>query len=248
MKASNILIAAATFFIPTACMSGNEAESKGNETSVKVKTGEFSKIKIAGSSSVQFVQGETTSVTMYGKEKDLEKMEIRNEGDQLYIGTKKQNGLNIFSNQNRIGNVTIHVTSPNLQQVSISGSGDFTADGNIDTDYLNISIAGSGDININDIICNSASAKISGSGRIKLGKLTTGECDFAVTGSGDINVEKAKAKQTTSKITGSGDIHISNADIEKADNYVTGSGSIKIKGDVKQHHEKKTGSGQIQIN
>lgn len=219
-------IIAATLML-AACVSENIGSDRGKETTANVKTSDFRNISITGSSTVYFVQGNKTSVKMHGKEQDIKEMDIQNINGTLKIKTKRNNGWNLFS-RNNTGDVEIYITSPNLRNVEIIGSGDFIADGKIDTDIMKISISGSGDTKIKDIICNSISVKIAGSG--------------------DVDIKKISTTEATLTISGSGDICMNNVNIGYVESKIAGSGSIRIKGKVKSHKEKISGSGDVSIN
>jgi len=230
-----VFSAVAASVMLTACVSdnigknnGNDAFGKGSgkEVTVNVKAADFQNVSIAGSFSVYFVQGNTTSVKLRGREKDINLTEVKSKGGTLYIGAKKSNELKWFS-QNKVGDVDIYVTSPNLRNIEIKGSGDFIANGKIDTDEMKINIAGSGDTKIKDLICNNISVKIAGSGDVEIDKITTAEASLSIAGSGDIEMD--------------------NASIGHAESNIAGSGSIKLKGNVKSHHEKIAGSGSVEV-
>lgn len=220
----------------TACMSENIGKdnsnysfgkSSGKNVTVNVKAADFQNVCIAGSYSVYFVQGETTSVKLRGREKDISLTDVRSNGGTLHIGAKKNNDWKLFS-QNNAGDVDVYVTSPNLRDIEIKGSGDLIADGKIDTDEMKIRIAGSGNTKIKELICNNISVKIAGSGDVEINKITTAEASLSIAGSGDIEMD--------------------NANIGHVESSIAGSGTIELKGNIKSHHEKIAGSGSVEVN
>lgn len=229
MKIATIILVLAASMMSTACVSEKMEKDRGPEKTVNVNTADFNQISIAGSFSVHFTQDNTTSIKMHGKEKDLEKTEIKTDGDKLYIGKKSKKNMNIFLFGNTyFGDVDIYITSPNLRSVEIAGSGDFTSKEKIDTDNMKISVAGSGDVEMKDLICNSISADIAGSGSIEIKKISTANAKLSIAGSGDIKMD--------------------NANIGNAESDIAGSGSIMLKGNIKSHHEDIAGSGSVKVN
>lgn len=229
MKIATIILAVAASMMSTACASEKVEKDRGPEKTISVNTADFNRISIAGSFSVHFTQGDTTSVKMRGREKDLDAIEIKTNGDELSIATKSQNNFKVFSfGRSSVGDVDIYITSPNLRGIAIAGSGDFTSNGKIDTDNMKISISGSGDVGMQDIICDAIYAEIAGSGDIGIKKISTAKAKLAIAGSGDIEMD--------------------NANIDNAESSIAGSGSIRLKGNIKSHHEDIAGSGSVKIN
>lgn len=227
MKMTKIIVAVMTSVMLMGCVSENIEKSRGNKTTENVNTSEFHNISITGSFSVHFIQSNITSVKMHGRENDIKEIEIRNNGNTLHIGTKSHKGLQLFS-YNKVGNVDIYITSPNLRNIKITGSGDFVTEGNIDTDKMEINISGSGDAKIKGLICNSISVKIAGSGNLDIDKMSAAGAALSIAGSGSINMD--------------------NVNIGHVESNIAGSGSIKLKGNVKSHKKKIAGSGSVEIN
>jgi len=248
MKTSIIISFIAAAMSLTACTSESNIQAGGKVKTEKVNVGEFSEITVSGSQNVHFIQSDTTSVIMRGPEEEIEEMDITCKNGALHIGKKRHGNISSLFKLNGSSNVDVFVSSPNMRGVTVTGSGEFEVKGSIDTDVMNIKVAGSGDVDIKDIICNRASVKVSGSGEVEIGRLTTADCTISVTGSGNIDIDNAKIRRVESSVTGSGDINLGNAVIGHAESQLTGSGDIRIKGSVKSHHEKTTGSGDIKIN
>lgn len=144
-------------------------------------------------------------------------------------------------------------------QIKTSGSGDFVGDldvkkleytvsGSGDGDFsgingeLKISIAGSGDVNANNLRLTDCSVKVNGSGDISL-KGSAENIVIGVSGSGDIDAYGLKAVNVTAKIAGSGEINITA--IESIVASIAGSGDIYYKGNPSTVKVSSTGSGDI---
>ncbi len=221
MKTRLILLTIIALFV-----SSYGSEAQGKEITRNFKVGDFTDIHISGGFDVYFVQGNTTSIKVTGKEDDVMNVKITKKGKNLsFVHGNKSNGTSFFSKSS--GNISVFITSPNLRAISIIGSGAFYAKEKIDTDIMKITISGSGYVSLKDIICDKASMEITGSGSINASKIIT-----------------AKASST---ISGSGTITLNNATIISAQNEIYGSGTIKIRGKVKNHNGNVYGSGSISI-
>lgn len=114
----------------------------------------------------------------------------------------------------------LEVSSPGLNSVLASGSGNFEAD-YLDGDEVSLRLSGSGQIAVDHISCSDLSALLSGSGRINL---KDAECSFAdmfISGSGNI-IAEGTCTDNKVKISGSGNLH--------ADNFGTKTASVTISG------------------
>lgn len=192
-----------------------------------VNVADFTDVAVSGCFDVHFMQGDKTSVQVKGKEKDVENTEITSNDGTLRIRMKSgQKNFFSFSSLTS-GGIDVYITSPNLRGVKVAGSGDFTAKGRTDTDKMDIRISGSGDVELQDLICDDTSIKISGSGGVKINRINTANATMGISGSGSVFMENVKIGHAESKISGSG--------------------SIVLKGDVKSHKEKVSGSGSIKI-
>lgn len=94
------------------------------------------------------------------------------------------------------------LTGPAVKLV-ISGSGEISAEGQVDAVYLTIS--GSGDAELADLVTKSATVEIAGSGQATLAP--TEQADIAISGSGDVDLTTRPGRVNQS-ITGSGRVDI----------------------------------------
>ena len=144
--------------------------------------------------------------------------------------------------------VDIYITSPDLTQLEIKGSGDFKAARRVDTDQLTVSINGSGDIDFKDIICDKLVASINGSGDIEFGFVECVNAEASLRGSGDIDFKRLKADKMQFSVKGSGDIGANLNDAGNVNCEVFGSGTIKLAGVAKNLNKNIRGSGNVETN
>ena len=83
--------------------------------------------------------------------------------------------------------------------VSVNGSGDIEADGRAQT--AEVTVSGSGDVDLSPMTLEQARAAVSGSGEARLGP--TQSAELTVSGSGDIVLTREPAR-TTTDVSGSG--------------------------------------------
>ena len=181
----------------------------------------FSSISIAGNVKVYYRQGTRNSVKFEGPESALKYYGVEQKDNTLRIAPR-DNSLNFFKDD---PDVKIIVSSTDLVEVAMAGSGEFHSDKRLDTDRLRLKVAGSGDIDMADVICDDLTCDIAGSGDIKVRQVVTGEAQASIAGSGDIRLNLVQCGSIKVKIAGSGDVKLKG----KADHFdmkVAGSGKV----------------------
>ena len=150
----------------------------------------------------------------------------------------------------RTPSVRLYVTIPSLKSVAVIGSGEVNIfETATFTDYpqLSLSIEGSGDISVQDLLCNNLDVSIDGSGDVDFRKLQCLDFTAWIDGSGDINFRRADADNADFRIEGSGDI---DGNITAKGNITTlseGSGDIDLDVDCDTVSINSQGSGDIEI-
>jgi Putative auto-transporter adhesin, head GIN domain len=195
---------------------------------------DFHAIDFSGSGDVQISQGDQFMVEVATHENllPLLKTEVKN-------GT-----LSIYFDEN-IGSydqLTIKITAPNIDDFDIAGSGNVVAMTPIRTDNMDISVAGSGDIHIDQLTTSNLDANVAGSGNVKLGGTAT-DADFDVAGSGQIDAANLVIKVCKTSVAGSGQVDCNVTEKLKAS--VAGSGDINYTGTATVEQD-VTGSGSIE--
>ena len=184
----------------------------------------FERIELLGSLDVKYQQADSFSVRVDAPVEVLKKVETRVDGNKLVV-KMKGDGKWINFGVADSKNVTVYVTSPDFLGIMLKGSGDFESQGLLDTDNLEISLQGSGDIAFDDVICD--------------------QVDVSLVGSGDVDVKNVKALRSFINLVGSGDVKMNfdNSGIVEA--TMTGSGDITLNGKVKKYKSNVRGSGDI---
>ncbi len=141
----------------------------------------------------------------------------------------------------RAGTIEINITTPSIESITITGSGNIKSLNNLNVNQMSISIAGSGNaelmLNAREIITN-----ISGSGNIKLSGSATNHKAHVV-GSGDIKASDFITVVTNITIAGSGDASVHATELLEAS--IIGSGDIEYKDTGARIVTEITGSGDI---
>jgi hypothetical protein len=181
----------------------------------------FTKISLSISGDLHLKQGSKYEVVLKGDQESLDKIETDVSGKTLRIKTKQMHWGNI-------GKIDIYITTPDIEGISVSGSGDVMAETSIKSGNINLTISGSGTISIDNLSADNLDATITGSGNMKLAGDLNGSSDVTITGSGDFKGAQLKGKSSVVHITGSGSAKVYAS--EKLDTHITGSGDVYYAG------------------
>ncbi len=203
----------------------------------------FERIRLQGSPDIKYTQGKTCSVRVKAPKNIIKKVETRVEGNCLVVSLKDNRVFSFSTIKN--DEITVYVTSPDLIGVEVQGSGDFECKTLLDTDNMEISLRGSGDVNFSDIICDRIKTSLVGSGDIDIKKVTAQQSSVELVGSGDVAVKQYNVKQTQLELKGSGDIKVVCDHCDVVNCRLVGSGDITLSGTVKKLNKTTRGSGDI---
>ena len=229
----------------SSCVTDWNHNGNNTETTTKiVKTDSFDRIELMTSVNVVYRQGDSLTVTLTGPEKLLDKIVVKVVNGQLRIADKASWHFG-FNSGLSFDDVSVAISSSDLIDVSLVGSGDLTTKGLIDTDLLNVSLRGSGDMAFDTIVCDKIKAELIGSGDLKLGKIQTQAANISLVGSGDLSGSLSQTRQTLLNLLGSGDIDIHFANCQEAKCKLLGSGDMNLSGRLDHIDRQKDGSGDI---
>lgn len=183
----------------------------------------FTRIAFRTSGKLYLRQGSPQKVEFVGDREDIEELDPRVESDRLIIGKDGWNNWSWgLSNNDR--RVDVYVTVPDIEGISVSGSGDLVGENKITSRSLDLNVSGSGTMMIEADASGGIDADVSGSGRIEL---------------------KGKCRDVQSKVSGSGRVKLDLAIVERADFGVSGSGKIQASGSAREVKVGVSGSGEI---
>ena len=163
-------------------------------------------------------------------------LNFRIENNQLILEATKDSII-------KPSKLTIYTCSHNLNQVTVTGSGNIRLKGEVNAIDFKVDIIGSGNFLSDSLLCNNITARITGSGKIQL----TGASNqslYTITGSGNIYAFNYLIQNLKCNIVGSGDIEASVSNQLEAS--ITGSGNLSYKGDPQSINKKIVGSGKVQ--
>ena len=177
---------------------------------------EFYGLNLSCSADVKITYGETPRLDIIADDTILPIVSTEVTDGVLNISTNES-----YSTQN---NIIVKIQVPMIQELSIQGSGDIDMD-SVTKDTLSLSISGSGNIDATGSVVN-LMANVSGSGDLQLKKLKATHCNLMINGSGDAIV--SVSERLDAAINGSGDIYYYGKP-KKVSSKVNGSGEVHSK-------------------
>ncbi|MFN0009742.1 MAG: head GIN domain-containing protein [Planctomycetota bacterium] len=174
---------------------------------------DFRRIVVEGSADLSVRVGDATSVNVTGDDNIISYVTTEVRDGSLVIGMKRG------SYSTRV-DLTIAVTTPGLDALSIQGSSDAELSG-ITGESFSAQIFGSGDVRASGKV-DRLDAAISGSGDLRLDGLESREVKVGISGSGDVEVWATE--MLVASISGSGDVRYRGE--PKVTKSVAGSGSV----------------------
>lgn len=223
---------------------GRHVKASNNYVTKQMKVDNFSQLKVTGSPDVTYTQRSgKPQVEVYTSDNIVDLLNIYVKGNTLYIGFKK----NVSVSYNKL---EIRVSSEQLNDISVAGSGDVELKNGVETDdlkiavagsgdisgkhircnNLDISVAGSGDIDHSDIVCSNLKVSVAGSGDMKLGNVSSQSVEASIAGSGTITLN-GSTQEASYSVAGSGDLYASAMQAKRVSASVSGSGDIKCHAD-----------------
>jgi hypothetical protein len=207
------------------------------------KVENFTKISFRFPGKLYLKQGATQKVELEGDADVLKEVETDVEGSRLVIGKEGK----WFNWDNDNAKITVYVTMPNIEGVSVSGSGDVIGQSTIKTDDLDLNVSGSGSLSLDIEASGEVEADVSGSGDIDL-KGTCESLDSDVSGSGKVNLSATIKDDATFGVSGSGRIEASGS-ANNVKTSISGSGKV-MAADLQTNRceVRISGSGDVEIN
>jgi hypothetical protein len=216
------------------------AENGGATVSRNYQIGNFQKLEVAGPYDVQVRTGANPGVSARGSEKLLERTEVVVQGDKLLIRPQHHGGWFNFGWSSH-GKANFVVTVPELRGATIAGSGDIRVD-QVHGDSFEGTVAGSGSLDLGSANVQWLKLSIAGSGGVKAGAGKVQNGEYEIAGSGDVDARAVQADQAKVSIAGSGNVRAQAT--RTADVSVMGSGDVDLTGGAKCSIS-KAGSGDV---
>lgn len=197
----------------------------------------FTKVSFGVAGNLYINLGSEYKVILEGRSDFLEKVETEVSEGRLVIKMASWR----FSIRNE--RITAYVTMPEIEGLSVSGSGRAEIQDDVITTSLSLNVSGSGKIYTADVEVRELNSRISGSGDIIIdGDGKADNADISISGSGNFTGETIELGDLSASISGSGDCFCNVS--ESLDARISGSGNITYTGSPRIN-ARVSGSGHV---
>jgi hypothetical protein len=230
------LLFSALILLSTACHKREYwgLRGKGPEVTEIRDVAGFSAIHLSCSADVVYKQDSVFKVEVSGQSNILDVLKTEKRGSELLIDFDR----NVWDHKK----ITVVVHCPEMTAMTISGSGNIMATGDVHSNGIALYISGSGKISLPSLEATRAEAKISGSGNIEILGGHAPTTVFTISGSGNIGAEYLESNNCTATISGSGNITVYVTETLKG--TISGSGDLRYRGNP-QTDINISGSGRV---
>jgi hypothetical protein len=181
----------------------------------------FTKVQLNTSSDVNIKMGNTYSIEMVGDEERIGNTILEMKNDTLKIKHKKGN-FHYDNDQDMV----INVVMPDIESMQINGSGDAEIEG-VDNASLDLNVNGSGDLYVNGK-SEELEISINGSGNISMSEVMGKDVEISINGSGDVELDGGTCQSLEIDIHGSGDVEAKDMKCQDVNVEVAGSGDSEV--------------------
>lgn len=197
----------------------------------EIKIQDFDKIEVLGAFDVVLKQGKTPLAYLEGKEKHLNEVRFKQDGNKIEFRNSSENE-NKYSNKekSKTKKVVLYIQFVDLKKVESAMAGTITCDNKLNFNKIEFELTGAGDTELN-LSANEFNLSFDGVGRVAIegnAKKAVLECN----GVGKVDAEDFIVKDLVAECNGIGAMHV------HAENSIkmsaSGIGSVKNHGNAKE--------------
>lgn len=220
IKTTGLALLAATILSACSAMAhGNN--DRGEDITRTYDFKGFDAISIGGVYEVDVKVGDSHSVTVSGRVKDMERVDVSIEDGRLILGTKKRKTK---KKDHHGENVVATVTLPQLNALKISGVATGDVEG-VKAETFELKVSGVAEIDIEGK-CDRLKAKVSGVGELNAKDFKCKTSDISLSGVGEMSVYASNSIDISANGVGSVDVYGNPGTVKKNKSMFT---TIKMK-------------------
>ena len=224
-------------FISLSILSCRKVDGNGPVVSETRNETGFNGVATSIAADVVYTQAPTYKVELTAQRNILDLIESAVVNGELRLRLKRNLNLRSFDR------VIIHISSPDIYSLSMSGSGKIEVPASIITSRMRLAVSGSGDIDIDSLKSgDNIETVTSGSGHMRVRKGSSVRADVLVSGSGTVNMDGVVTNNVDANISGSGNVRV-NA-LQTLNARISGSGDVYYRG-TPSINSQVSGSGKI---
>ena len=226
----------------TSCSITHENKVTGPATTrvVNISDG-MTKLVSFVSADIEYRTGKP-GIKIKGPEDEVNLIQVKQKGTTLELSREDRD-----KNYHKFQGVQIELSLPELNSITLNGSGDISAPSIVATTF-DLKLLGSGDIEIGDVEANTVKISCSGAGDVSIGKITTPQLQFFSQGAGDIEIGNVSATSVDATLQGAGDLTLKYVEATVVDILIQGANDADLpKIDVTTLRATVQGAGDLTV-
>lgn len=226
----------------TSCSITHENKVSGPATTrvVNISDG-MTKLVSFVSADIEYRTGKP-GIKIKGPEDEVNLIQVKQKGTTLELSREDRD-----KNYRKFQGVQIELSLPELNSITLNGSGDVSAPSIVTTTF-DLKLLGSGDIEIGDVEANTVKISCSGAGDVSIGKITTPQLQFFSQGAGDIEIGNVSATSVDATLQGAGDLTLKYVEATVVDILIQGANDADLpKIDVTTLRATVQGAGDLTV-
>lgn len=219
LTSRNVLTLALILAVASSGCLGDIVRGNGQVVGEQRQVSPFGRVETSGSFDVNIAKSGMTMVVLRGESNLLSLVVTESDGETLHLY------LRDGASMSTTAPITISVSTPSLEGLETSGSGDVTARG-FSSNVLSAESSGSGALSL-EVRAVELDLECSGSGDTSIEGLVARRVELDLSGSGDVTLQGA-AQTLEVESSGSGDVEAQSFIARDADLDLSGSGSVRV--------------------
>ncbi len=184
----------------------------------------FTEVELDTSIDLKIIIDDDYSITIEGDEDRIGNLDLDQSGDELRISSSRRFGG--FFGRKSLGSMSLEITMPDLEELTINGSGDVEIIG-LDNDEISLNINSSGDLYVTGK-SERIEIEIHGSGDVEMDDITSKNVEIELQGSGNVDFDGGTCDSLEIEVDGSGDVDAKDFVCETAEVDIEGSGNSRV--------------------
>lgn len=201
---------------------GVRVRGSGNVITEKREVRDFDSVSLDSFGDVFIEQGDRPGLIIEADDQLMEYVKADVRGGTLHLSVGESGRSVSVTN----AELRYLVTVSDLEEISLSGSGDISVD-DISVDDLEFNIGGSGNISAEEIEGDKLTLLIRGSGDIEIKEAKMNGVETNISGSGDVELS-GEVQENSIRVGGSGNYESADLESQVVDVRIQGSGSADV--------------------
>lgn len=201
-----------------------------DEITKELEINDFRSIEINGAFDVVFKQGKKPLAYLQGKEKYVEKVEVKQNGNHIEFRNSNDSGNKEYDSNDKTKKVVLFIQFVDLNKIETSMAGEISCDNPLKFNELDFSFTGAGNAEL-ELSVKDLNLEFDGVGKITL-KGQANQANMECNGVGKVSAKEFVVRDLVAECNGIGSMHVNAENSIKMS--AAGIGSVKNYGSASE--------------